>query len=57
MENLEDKIGISNKELCAISQLVGYHGDIRDGFPNDHVDLTCETISRIALNVEAKNRR
>jgi hypothetical protein len=53
-ENLEDKIGDISEELRALSQLVGYRVDIRDGFPNDHIPLTHERISRIALNVESK---
>ncbi len=36
---------------------MGYRRDIRNAFPNDHVHLTPEAISRIALNVEVKNRR
>jgi hypothetical protein len=55
-KNLEDKIGGISEELRALSLLVEYQSDIREGFLNDHVPLTREAISRIALNVESKNR-
>jgi hypothetical protein len=55
-ENLEDKIGNISEELRALSQLVEYHADICNGFPNGHITLTREGLSPIALNVKPKNR-
>jgi hypothetical protein len=54
-ENFEDKIGVANKELRALSQLVDNLRDICVGFQNDHMDLTRKVISRIALNMEVTN--
>jgi hypothetical protein len=55
-EILEDEIGNISEELRVLSELVGYHAVICDGFPNDHIPLSREGISRIALNVESKDR-
>ncbi len=54
-ENLKDEIGDISEELRALSQLLGYRADIRGDFPNNHIPLTREGISRIALNVQSKN--
>ncbi len=54
-ENLENQISGISVEIWALSQLMGYHKDICEGFSNDNIPLTHEGISQIALKMVSKN--